>query len=226
MKQFVKKVLRKLLRKSGTAATVPEPDQQAMRVIPWFRDNGDKTLRLNYELDESSIVFDLGGYEGQWSSDIFSMYQCRIYVFEPLPAYAANISARFRANQRISVHNYGLASEDQRSTLSVNGDASSTHKTGQEIVDIRLISTSRFIAENKIDAIDLMKINIEGDEYDLLTYLIKSGLVSRIKNIQVQFHDFVPDAEIRMLEIQKQLSVTHELTYQYPFVWENWVLQK
>lgn len=226
MQQFVKKVLRKLLRKSGTVATVPEPDQQAMRVIPWFRDNGDKTLRLNYELDESSIVFDLGGYEGQWASDIFSMYQCRIYIFEPLSTYAANISARFRANHRISVHCYGLAAEDQQSTLAVNGDASSIHKSGQEIVDIRLISASRFIAENKISEIDLMKINIEGAEYDLLTYLIKSDLVKQIRNIQVQFHDFVPDAEIRMLEIQKQLSATHELTYQYPFVWENWVLQK
>jgi FkbM family methyltransferase len=226
MQKFLKKVLRELLWKSRVSATVPESDQQAMRVIPWFRDNGDKTHRLNYELDESSIVFDLGGYEGQWASDIFSMYQCRIYIFEPLPAYAANISTRFRANHRISVHSYGLAAEDQQSALAVNGDASSVHKTGQEVVAIRLISTSRFIAENKIDTIDLMKINIEGAEYDLLTYLIKSGLVNRIKNIQVQFHDFVPDAEIRMLEIQKQLSVTHELTYQYSFVWENWALKK
>ena len=47
----------------------------------WYDDNGDKTHRLNYDLDENAIVFDLGGYEGQWSSDIFSKYCCHIYIF-------------------------------------------------------------------------------------------------------------------------------------------------
>ena len=45
-----------------------------LRAAQWFKDNGDKTHRLNYNLNEKSIVFDLGGYEGQWASDIFSKY--------------------------------------------------------------------------------------------------------------------------------------------------------
>lgn len=226
MRQLLRKIFYKIIRKSRLPAVTPEPDRQALRVIPWFRDNGDKTHRLHYDLHASSIVFDLGGYEGQWASDIFAMYQCHIHVFEPLPAYAANISARFRANQQISVHDFGLAAEDHCSTLAINGDASSIYKTGLETTDIQLKSVAHFLEDNKITAIDLMKINIEGAEYDLLTYLISSGIINRIRNIQVQFHDFVPDAEIRMLEIQKKLSLTHELTYQYPFVWENWVLKK
>ena len=47
-----------------------------------------------------------------------------------------------------------------------------------------------------------------------------------IANIQVQFHDFVLDAESRMKSIQADLRKTHELTYQYDFVWENWKLKK
>ena len=71
-------------------------------------------------------------------------------------------------------------------------------------------------------SIDLMKINIEGAEYDLLEHLIENKFVENIKDIQVQFHDFVPNAEARMKNIQAGLSKTHYLTYQYPFVWENW----
>ena len=67
-----------------------------------------------------------------------------------------------------------------------------------------------------------MKINIEGAEYDLLEHLIDTGLISNIHNIQVQFHDFVSNAEQRMIMLQKELEKTHGLTYQYPFVWENW----
>jgi len=67
-----------------------------------------------------------------------------------------------------------------------------------------------------------MKINIEGSEYDLLEHLLETNYVKIIKNIQVQFHDFVPNAEKRMKRIQEKLQKTHYLTYQYPFVWENW----
>lgn len=39
-------------------------------------------------------------------------------------------------------------------------------------------------------------------------------------------HDFVPDAKRRMQKIQAALSRTHNLTYQYPFVWENWRIKE
>ena len=48
------------------------------------------------------------------------------------------------------------------------------------------------------------------------------GLITRVIDLQVQFHDFVPDAQRRMHAIQQQLGRTHSLTYQSEFVWENW----
>ena len=71
-----------------------------------------------------------------------------------------------------------------------------------------------------------MKINIEGAEYDLVEHLIDTKLVEIIRNIQVQFHDFVPNAESRMRKIQEKLRITHSISYQYRFVWENWALKK
>jgi len=77
--------------------------EQEKKVLPWFRDQGDKNLRLNYDLDENSMVFDLGGYEGQWASDIFSMYCCSIHVFEPVEEFADKIIKRFSKNKKIIV---------------------------------------------------------------------------------------------------------------------------
>jgi cellulose biosynthesis protein BcsQ len=88
------------------------------------------------------------------------------------------------------------------------------------------IGSGIFLQEKDIKRIDLMKINIEGCEYNLLECLIGIGFIKNIKNIQVQFHDFVEDAEKRMMEIQKNLQKTHYLTYQYPFVWENWEIKQ
>ena len=70
-----------------------------------------------------------------------------------------------------------------------------------------------------------MKINIEGGEFDLLDQLIKSKLVTRIDNIQVQFHNFFDNSKDRREGIRKQLKQTHYLTYDYYFVWENWKLK-
>lgn len=75
---------------------------------------------------------------------------------------------------------------------------------------------------NNINTIDLMKINIEGGEYELIEHFIEKEFIKEIRDIQVQFHGFVPDAGVRMKKIQEELKKTHFLTYQYEFVWENW----
>jgi hypothetical protein len=56
--------------------------------------------------------------------------------------------------------------------------------------------------------------------------MLDTGITAKCRDIQVQFHDFVPDAEIRRDEIRRALSATHHLTYDYPFVWENWRINR
>lgn len=192
--------------------------------IQWIKDDGDYTLRLEYDLDERSIVFDVGGYKGQWASDIFSKYQPKIFIFEPVPEYAENIKNRFCKNKKIEVLDFGLGGTERETIISVQKDGSSiyTNSPGSESEQIRIMSGSEFIFSRSFDKIDLMKINIEGGEYELLNDLIETGAITKIENIQVQFHNIFPDAERKMSSIQRALSKTHHVTYQYPFVWENW----
>jgi FkbM family methyltransferase len=202
------------------------PSKQAKRVRPWLKVNGDKTFRLDYDLNEQSIVFDLGGYEGQWASDIFSKFQCEILVFEPFSTYAKNIQERFKRNSKIRVFDFGLGKDDKRVTLYSNNDASSVYSKGGQAFEIEIRKASTFLTDKNISWIDLIKINIEGGEYDLLEELIGHGVIRKIKNIQVQFHDFVPEARERMKKIQNCLAITHQVTFQYEFVWENWELRR
>jgi FkbM family methyltransferase len=195
------------------------------RAQPWFAINGDKTLRLIYNLNRNSIVFDLGGYEGQWASDIFSMYQCKVFIFEPVTEFFNKIKSRFKQNENIFVYNYGLSSKNTKLQIAKCNDGSSIfNEKGCEKEEIFLRNILEFLQEHNISAIDLIKINIEGAEYDLLEHLIQSNFITNIINLQIQFHDFVPDAEVRMKAIQEKLAKTHHLTYQFPYVWENWVI--
>lgn len=199
---------------------------QSERVLPWFAAKGDETLRLNYDLNEKSVVFDVGGYKGEFAGDIFCKYNATIYVFEPIKSFFQIIQSKFVNNQKVKIYNFGLAGKDEQMQISMSDNSSSVFLKTEDSETIQLKSIVNFIQENNIQSVDLIKINIEGGEYDLLESLIENNLISVFKNIQVQFHDFLLDnGKERMNKIQENLSKTHQITYQYEFVWENWQLK-
>jgi FkbM family methyltransferase len=190
----------------------------------WVRDRGDEKARLDYDLNDQSVVFDVGGYEGAWSQAIHSRFKSRIYIFEPIARFYKHISDQFKNFSNIDVYCYGLSNQNEKTSISINNDASSLFADGvvHETVCIRDIA--EVVQELNVNQIDLMKINIEGAEYPLLDRLIETGDIEKIRDIQVQFHLFVPHARRHYAAIAKNLKKTHTLTWRYPFVWENWSL--
>lgn len=199
-------------------------DARERRVRRWFAANGDKVLRLGYPLTPDSMVFDVGGYEGNWAADIDALYHPTIHVFEPVGAFHQAIAGRFIDSPRIYIWPFGLAGSDGSAPIALAGDSSSIHRGMGTTTMVRLRSFAGFMAEQGIRRIDLLKINIEGGEYELLEHILDHGLAPSITDIQVQFHDFVPNARARMQAVQERLRATHALTWQYEFVWENWSL--
>jgi len=221
--------VRRWLKRLREAAGDARRSERDRRALAWIAAGKDRTLRQEYDLGPDSLVFDLGGYEGQWSSDIVARYLCRVHVFEPVAGMAEGIARRFDRNQLVEVHDFGLGPQTTTSRMRLDADSSSMVRTDTprgdapaEVENVRIVNFEAFLQEHGISDIDLMKINIEGGEYDLLEHLIEKEVVGLIRDIQVQFHDFVPHAERRMAAIQTGLSATHQLTYQSLFVWENW----
>ena len=59
-------------------------------------------------------------------------------------------------------------------------NSSSIFKKGKKQTEIQLIEMADFLREKNIKQVDLMKINIEGSEYDLLEHLIETGFIKNI----------------------------------------------
>ena len=192
----------------------------------WLADSGDSTHRLNYELNENSVVFDMGGYKGEWTKKIFEKYKSNIFVFEPVDEFYNIICKNIKGNEKIQPFKYGLGSKDEEMEISLTLDSSSTFNKEGSLEKISIKTFKDFIESNNISNIDLIKINIEGGEYDLLEHIISENLQTKIKNIQVQFHRFIPECTERRNKIREELSKTHELTYDYDFIWENWKLKE
>ena len=84
-----------VIRRLRKALFPSEHDREPKR---FYADGGDEGLRFDYELNSDSLVIDLGGYKGQWTSDIYARFNCRVLVFEPVAQFAASIAQRFRHN--------------------------------------------------------------------------------------------------------------------------------
>jgi FkbM family methyltransferase len=198
------------------------PTERERMVARWKADDGEGTLRVAYPLDAESLVLDVGGYLGQWTSDLFGRYLCRFVSFEPVAEYADALERRFAHNPRIRVVRAGLGGESRRESIAVSDDASSIHGRSGQVQEVEIIDVAEWLAAEGIELVHLCKINIEGAEYELLERLLDAGLVGMFDDIQVQFHDIGPGSASRMERIQRRLCETHHPTYQYRFVWENW----
>jgi len=191
----------------------------------WFEDKGDETHRLDYPLNKDSVVFDIGGYMGDFTDAINKRFGCKIHIFEAVSEFARILTARFLFNENISVYHFGLSNIIERKFINIEKDASSIYKSGLKDEKILLIDFKTALELTRVQFIDLCKINIEGSEYPLLKSMIETGAHKICGNIQVQFHTFIEDYEQKYKEIRTGFEKTHYLTYRYPFVWENWRLK-
>jgi FkbM family methyltransferase len=197
-------------------------------VKKWFKDKGDVYKRLDYpELNENSVVFDVGGYLGTFAESIYTRYGSNIYLFEPVDEFYHACNFKFNHLSKIRNYKFGLSSNNTISNIYISDDASSiTYIDDANIESIELRDIIEVIRELNIDSVDLIKINIEGEEYNLLEKLVSDvDLLKKVKNIQVQYHTFIHDAEERRKSINESLKNTHECTWCYDWVWENWKLK-
>ncbi len=199
-------------------------DPFLVSVKQWKQDRGDATLRQDYSLDENSVVLDVGGYQGDFSQAMIDRFGCRVFVFEPMPVFSEQCRQRFAGDPRVSVLDYGLGARDEQLFLSTSDDASSFFRNHDAYGSVAASIHDVLSVWQKLDLehVDLIKINIEGGEYPLLRRLIETQLIHQVSNIQVQFHDFVEDAVVQRNELRRRLETSHDETWCYEFVWENW----
>jgi len=195
----------------------------------WYKDNGDENLRLSYpSLNINSIVFDLGGYKGDFAFQIYERYKCNVYIFEPHPTFYKFCIDRFKGNSKIHVFDFGLSDENGSFKLSDLDDGSSLFDRdgAASHIEVKVREFSPLFEELNLKKIDLIKINIEGAEFPLLEHMYLKNIFPLIDNLQIQFHNFVDDAPSKKNLINQNLSLTHTRTWNYEFVWENWEIHK
>ena len=191
-------------------------------VTRWFMDGGDDSRHVVYPLSAAGVVFDVGGCMGDWSDKIITRYAPSIHIFEPHPRLAEGLARKYASNAKVTVHAVGLSDRDMTAGLTDDGAGSTHCRTTRGVLPIELRDIVGVWRDLKLDRVDVVKINIEGGEYALLRRMIDSGLVRSFDRIVVQFHSFYPNAHRLRRRLRQDLSASHRLGWDYPFVWESW----
>ncbi|SDC67074.1 FkbM family methyltransferase [Ruegeria marina] len=193
----------------------------------WRADNALKTRFHTYDgLAPEAVVLDVGGFEGGWADLILSFQpKARVHVFEPHPRFAEALRSKFACQPNVMVHEFAIGGAEGVLRLSDDGDASSAFGGKGGVLEAPIRPADAVFTELGLDRVDLMKVNIEGGEYDLLPALLDSGLMPRIGRLQVQFHLFEPALIETRAAICARLAETHDCAWSYPFIWEEWRLR-
>lgn len=192
-------------------------------------DNPD--IMYDAPLTKGDIALDVGAFEGDWSARVYEKYQPCIYAFELDPPSIELLKKRFTETPDITCVPYGLAGQNATLALSQRGMGSTLHEQGHGNASRGAASTVDVEVRDIVDVLDslghvdiaIIKLNIEGAEYDVLERLIEAGQLSQIRCYTIQFHEWLDRAHLRRRRIRKELSKTHTLMWDYPFVWEQWV---
>lgn len=178
-------------------------------------------------LDAESVVVDVGAHHGEWAASMLERYNCKLVLFEPDPESLPHLARRFDGNPKVRRFECGLHDRDATLWLKQRGMGSTVFDEGPEVatgrVQVALRDAAAVLDELGVASIDLVKLNIEGGEYDVLERLIASGWMPRIKCVLVQFHEWRDGAHMRRWRIRRALRRTHRLEWDYAFVWEKWV---
>jgi hypothetical protein len=79
------------------------------------------------------------------------------------------------------------------------------------------------MSKHNINKVDLMQVNIEGEEYPLFEKWITSDILKNFQYIQIQFHRVGNDYEERRQNIHRGMeNLGFELRWDYDYVFESW----
>lgn len=184
-----------------------------------------ETDRYIYDLTPDSVCLDCGGYEGFWANEMWKQYGCTVHVLEPVHRFFKQVEQiRNLSNvMKIHVYNFGIGAMTIKLPFSIKGSMTGPYADNPETELVDIYSVEDVWQKLcLLSDVDVMKVNIEGMEFAVVGSMVHSGMIKRVKNLQVQWHPVTPNCEMHFDFLQKKLSETHELTFDAQWIWQNW----
>jgi FkbM family methyltransferase len=149
-------------------------------------------------LDDLETVIDLGANVGLFSLYMLKKRNCkRIYAVEPTKKAFSQLSESLHDEPNSSIHKLAIHNFEGKSKIKSVEDNSTIsgfiddvhpythHNMKEEEVDV--VTLSRFMNDHNLDHVDLIKIDIEGCEYDVIDSLSDFDLLKSDRYL-IEYH--------------------------------------
>lgn len=143
---------------------------------------------------KNSIVVDIGlGEDISFSKSLIDSFGCCVFGFDPTPRAVAYVGKQQQDNFRL--FDVGVAGSTRRAKLylpndqeHVSGSITRAGHVGLREVDVQLLGMRDLLNAIGGEKIDLLKIDIEGAEYELLGSDEFAQAVPNVDVICIEFH--------------------------------------
>tara|TARA_R110001632_G_scaffold101693_1_gene209579 strand:- start:6372 stop:7064 length:693 start_codon:yes stop_codon:yes gene_type:complete len=163
---------------------------------------------------EHSVIYSFGiGEDISFDKELIKEFKCHVYGFDPTPK-SINWCEEQTLPDNFKFFKYGLA--NKTGVVTFNLPKNENHVSGsiinhknvsiEDSIDVDMKSFKDIIGIFKHKKIDVIKMDIEGSEYDTLESIFMSGI--QINQIVVEFHErFFKDGKektIKALDLLKR----------------------
>jgi FkbM family methyltransferase len=168
-------------------------------------------------LNSKSVIYSAGlGEDASFDLELVKHLGATVHVYDPTPrSMAWARSQGFPPS--VILHAVGIADYDGVASFAppdnpehISHSMTAKTKPGSSALDLPVKRLSTLMAELGHDSIDLLKMDVEGAEYAVVSDLKKSGL--RPKQLLVEFHHRFPG--IGIAKSKSAISDIREMGYQ------------
>lgn len=147
-------------------------------------------------IQEGAVIYSFGlGEDTSWDEALIRR-GASVYGFDPTPKSAAYVESRLELKNGPGIFHHtkeGLWTEDTTLTFTLPDNPqhvslrAGEHKGKQGTISLKVNTLSNFLIANGHSKIDILKIDIEGAEYDFLEQLLNDNFFP-FEQLLVEFH--------------------------------------
>lgn len=171
----------------------------------------DSWFVLDDQLDNAIIYSGGAGKDITFEINLIQKYNCSVYLFDPSPT-GINTVKEFKSSPNLHFSPIGLAGENKNIQFSLPENAqegSFTILKDQNIIEFPCQKLSDIAKKNNHYYIEILKIDIEGFEYEVLEEIISSEI--KVRQICVEYHHFFK--EIPKIKTNKSIKLLENNGY-------------
>lgn len=170
--------------------------------------NGEFALLRAY-LRPGMVVLDVGANLGDWTAQALAIQpSLRIYAFEPVRHLFAALQQQFSGDERVSCANRALADQEGTTEIYLDGKWRGSNSLfcrsifSEFVKEMATMTTGdAFVAQHHLEAIDFLKLDVEGAEMKVLQGFQDTFRGRKIGLCQLEYGGTYIDAGVLLRDV-------------------------